>query len=194
MRLKKKINNIKVAIVTGAGSGIGKAVALALLKEGFHVFLVGRNTDKLIKTKKQSEVNKNKGSCQIFNCDVSVEKEVQKLFLEADKKFKRLDFLFNNAGIGIKAKTIDEISFEDWKKVIDVNINGMFLCAKFAYKLMKKQKPRGGRIINNGSISAYTPRPGSAAYTTSKHAITGLTKSIALDGRNKANQELCQES
>ena len=184
IRLKKKINNNKVAIVTGAGSGIGEAVALALLKEGWHVFLVGRNTDKLIKTKKKSEKNKNKGFCQIFSCDVSVETEVQKLFLEVDKKYKRLDVLFNNAGIGLKTKTIDEINFQDWKKVIDVNINGMFLCAKFAYKLMKKQKPRGGRIINNGSISAYTPRPGSVAYTTSKHAVTGLTKSIALDGRN----------
>ena len=184
IRLKKKINNNKVAIVTGAGSGIGEAVALALLKEGCNVFLVGRNTDKLIKTKKKSEKNKNKGFCQIFSCDVSMETEVQKLFLEVDKKYKRLDVLFNNAGIGLKTKTIDEINFQDWKKVIDVNINGMFLCAKFAYKLMKKQKPRGGRIINNGSISAYTPRPGSVAYTTSKHAVTGLTKSIALDGRN----------
>ena len=105
------------------------------------------------------------------------------MFLLIQKHYGRLDLLFNNAGIGLEANTIDNIKFRDWQKVIDTNINGMFLCAKYAYQLMKKQRPKGGRIINNGSISAFTPRPRTAAYTTSKHAITGLTKSIALDGR-----------
>ena len=182
MRLKKKINN-KVAIVTGAGSGIGKAVALALAKEGIDIYLAGRKKEKLLITKQQSIKENNRGSCHVIKCDVSEEIDVKKLFLLIQKQYGRLDLLFNNAGIGIEANTIDKIKFKDWKKVIDTNINGMFLCAKYAYQLMKKQRPKGGRIINNGSISASTPRPGTAAYTTSKHAITGLTKSIALDGR-----------
>ena len=181
--LKKKISYTKVAIVTGAGSGIGKAVALMLAKEGVDVYLAGRRKEKLLITKQQSIKENNKGGCLAIECDVSQESEVSKLFLLVQKKYGRLDLLFNNAGIGIQANTIDEIKFNDWKKVIDTNINGMFLCAKYAYQLMKKQRPKGGRIINNGSISAFTPRPGTAAYTTSKHAITGLTKSIALDGR-----------
>ncbi len=179
----KKNNNNKVAIVTGAGSGIGKAVALSLAKEGVDTYLAGRKKDKLIITKQQSIKDNNKGSCHVFKCDVSEEIDVRKLFLLIQKHHGRLDLLFNNAGIGMQANTIDKIKFKDWKKVIDTNINGMFLCAKHAYQLMKKQRPKGGRIINNGSISAFTPRPGTAAYTTSKHAITGLTKSIALDGR-----------
>ena len=182
MRLKKKINN-KVAIVTGAGSGIGKAVALALAKEGIDIYLAGRKKEKLLITKQQSIKENNRGSCHVIKCDVSKEIDVKKLFLLIQKQYGRMDLLFNNAGIGIEANTIDKIKFKDWKKVIDTNINGMFLCAKYAYHLMKKQRPKGGRIINNGSISASTPRPGTAAYTTSKHAITGLTKSIALDGR-----------
>ena len=182
MRLKKKINN-KVAIVTGAGSGIGKAVALGLAKEGIDIYLAGRKKEKLLSTKQQSIKENNRGSCHVIKCDVSEEVAVRKLFLLIKKQYGRLDLLFNNAGIGIEANTIDKIKFKDWKKVIDTNINGMFLCAKYAYQLMNKQRPKGGRIINNGSISAFTPRPGTAAYTTSKHAITGLTKSIALDGR-----------
>ena len=183
MRLKKKINNNKVAIVTGAGSGIGKAVALCLAKEGIDTYLAGRKKKNLLITKHQSIKENNRGSCHVIKCDVSEETDVRKLFLLLQKQHGRLDLLFNNAGIGIEANTIDNIKFKDWKKLIDININGMFLCAKYAYQLMKKQRPRGGRIINNGSISSFTPRPGTAAYTTSKHAITGLTKSIALDGR-----------
>ena len=183
IRLKKKNNN-KVAIVTGAGSGIGRAVALGLAKEGLDVYLAGRKKAKLIITRQESIKEKNKGSCYVIKCDVSKEISVRKLFFIIKKQHGRLDLLFNNAGIGAKSSSIDNIKFNDWKKVIDTNINGMFLCAKYAYKIMKKQEPKGGRIINNGSISAFSPRPGSSAYTTSKHAITGLTKSISLDGRN----------
>ena len=182
--MKKIINNNKVAIVTGAGSGIGKAVALGLAKEGINVYLVGRNKEKLFITKQKSIKKNYRGSCHVIKCDVSKEVDVRKLFLLIQKQYGRLDLLFNNAGIGIEANTIDKIKFSDWKKVIDTNINGMFLCAKYSYKIMKEQKPKGGRIINNGSISAFSPRPGTIAYTTSKHAITGLTKSISLDGRN----------
>ena len=182
MNLKKKTNN-KVAIVTGAGSGIGKAVALGLAREGVDTYLAGRKKDKLLTTKQISIKENNEGICHVIKCDVSKETDVRKMFMLIQKHYGRLDLLFNNAGIGLQANTIDKIEFKDWKKVIDTNINGMFLCAKYAYKLMKKQRPKGGRIINNGSISAFTPRPGTAAYTTSKHAITGLTKSIALDGR-----------
>ncbi len=188
--LKNKINN-RVAVVTGAGSGIGKAVALSLAKEGVDIYLAGRTREKLLVTKLQSTKEKNRGSCYVIRCDVSKERDVKKLFLLIKKKHGRLDLLFNNAGIGIVPKVIDEIKFKDWEKVINTNINGMFLCAKYAYQLMKKQRPKGGRIINNGSISAFTPRPGTAAYTTSKHAITGLTKSIALDGR--ADNILCSQ-
>ena len=183
IKLNKKISYNKLAIVTGAGSGIGRAVALGLAKEGIDIYLAGRKKEKLLMTRQQSIKKGNKGCCFIIKCDVSKEIDVRKLFLLIKKKHGRLDLLFNNAGIGIESNTIDKIKFKDWKKVIDTNLNGMFLCAKHAYQLMKKQRPKGGRIINNGSISAFTPRPGSAAYTTSKHAITGLTKSIALDGR-----------
>ncbi len=188
--LKKKINN-KVAVVTGASSGIGKAVALALLKEGLNVYFVGRNKNRLLQTEIEAKEKQNISCCHIFQCDVSIEKEVKQLFTEVKKKYNRLDLLFNNAGIGIEANSVDKIKYEDWKKVINVNINGMFLCAKYAYILMKKQKPKGGRIINNGSISAFSPRPKTAAYTTSKHAITGLTKSLSLDGRK--DKILCSQ-
>ena len=184
IRLKNKINNNKVAIVTGAGSGIGRAVALGLAKEGLDVYLAGRKKEKLLITKQLSIKENNRGNCHVTKCDVSKEIDVRKLFSLIQKQHGRLDLLFNNAGIGIAASTIDKIKFKDWKKVIDTNINVMFLCAKYSYKIMKEQRPKGGRIINNGSISAFSPRPGTVAYTTSKHAITGLTKSISLDGRN----------
>ena len=183
IRLKKKENNIRVAVVTGAGSGIGKAVAIALIKEGFHVYLVGRNKKNLNKTKNEAIKYKIDSRFSVFKCDVSNEKNVKKLFLDIKNKHKRIDLLFNNAGIGLPANTIDKIKFKDWTKVINTNINGMFLCAKHSYQIMKVQRPKGGRILNNGSISAFSPRPKSVAYTTSKHAITGLTKSISLDGR-----------
>ena len=192
IKLKKKVNN-KVAVVTGASSGIGKAVALALLKKGINVYFVGRNKNRLLQTEIEAKdkENQNISLCHTFQCDVSIEKEVKKLFTAVKKKYNRLDLLFNNAGIGIVANTIDKIKYEDWKKVINVNINGMFLCAKYAYILMKNQKPKGGRIINNGSISAFSPRPKTAAYTTSKHAVTGLTKSLSLDGRK--DKILCSQ-
>ena len=182
-RLKKKKNNKRIALVTGAGSGIGKSVAKALMKEGFHVYLIGRNKENLNKTKNETLKEKIECSCSVFKCDVSLESHVKKLFLDIKNRYKRIDLLFNNAGIGLPSSTIDKIKFDDWKKVINTNVNGMFLCAKYAYQIMKLQRPKGGRIINNGSISAYSPRPGSVAYTTSKHAITGMTKSISLDGR-----------
>ncbi len=183
IRLKKNINNKKIAVVTGAGSGIGKTVSIALMKEGFHTYLVGRKKKNLDKTKNEAIKHKVDNRCSIFKCDVTDEQNVKSLFLDIKKKHKRIDLLFNNAGINISATTIDKIKFKDWKQVIDTNINGMFLCAKYTYQIMKSQIPKGGRIINNGSISAFSPRPKSVAYTTSKHAITGLTKSLSLDGR-----------
>ena len=176
------INN-KVSIITGAGSGIGRAVALALLHENVNTFLIGRTLRSLQETKKLSISKKYRGKAIVFKCDVSREDNVKNLFKEVYRSFGRIDLLFNNAGIGSKPSSIDKISYRNWKKVIDININGMFLCAKHAYALMKRQKPKGGRIINNGSIAAFSPRPGTAPYTTSKHAISGLTKSISLDGR-----------
>ena len=181
--IKLKKNNNKVAIVTGAGSGIGRAVSLALLKENVTVFLVGRTVRNLLETKKVSLNKKYLGKAIVIKCDVSKEDNIKKLFKKVDTVCGRLNLLFNNAGIGVKTNSIDKISYKDWKKIIDINVNGMFLCAKYAYALMKRQRPKGGRIINNGSISAYSPRPGTAPYTTSKHAISGLTKSISLDGR-----------
>ena len=183
IRLKKKANNYKVALVTGAGSGIGKTVANALMQGGFHTYLVGRNKINLNKTKYEATKQKDYIRCSVFKCDVSNENNVKKLFLDIKNNHERIDLLFNNAGINIPAETIDKIKFKDWKKVIDTNINGMFLCAKYSFQMMKIQKPKGGRIINNGSISAISPRPKSVAYTTSKHAISGLTKSLSLDGR-----------
>ena len=180
--MSQSIKN-KIAVVSGAGSGIGQAVSLALLKEKVSVFLVGRKLKNIVGTKKIATLKGYKGKALVFKCDVSKEENVKRLFKEVHKNFNRIDLLFNNAGIGLKPNSIDKISFKDWKKVIDVNINGMFLCAKYTYSLMKNQKPKGGRIINNGSLSAFLPRPGTAPYTTSKHAITGLTKSISLDGR-----------
>jgi NAD(P)-dependent dehydrogenase (short-subunit alcohol dehydrogenase family) len=171
----------KVAIVTGAGSGIGKAVALALLREGYAVALAGRRKDALEATARQG---KTAGARALaVPTDVSDPSSVKALFAKTREAFGRLDLLFNNAGIGAPPVPLEELTYEQWKAVVDTNLTGAFLCTQEAFKLMKSQEPRGGRIINNGSISAHAPRPNSAPYTSTKHAITGLTKSAALDGR-----------
>ncbi len=173
----------KIAIVTGAGSGVGRATSLALIKEGYKVLLVGRRKQKLLETKSNAIQNNYTGEGIIHSLDVTNEKLVKSFFTKVAKEFGRLDVLFNNAGKSTSPQTIDQLSYSEWKSVVDVNLNGMFLCAKYAFKIMRNQKPIGGRIINNGSISASTPRPGSIAYTATKHAVTGLTKTISLDGR-----------
>jgi NAD(P)-dependent dehydrogenase (short-subunit alcohol dehydrogenase family) len=162
----------KIALVTGAGSGIGRAVSLALGSAGFFVVLAGRRKEELEKTAAQ-------GNMLVVPTDVTDPQSVEALFSRLD----RLDLLFNNAGMGAPAIPMDELTFEQWTAVVNVNLTGSFLCAQHAMRLMKTQNPRGGRIINNGSISATVPRPNSAPYTATKHAITGLTKSISLDGR-----------
>ena len=169
----------KVAIVTGAGSGIGKATALAFLADGFRVVLAGRHREAL------EEVAKTAGDAQalVFEMDVTEPAQVRALFDATREKFGRLDVLFNNAGMNAPFLPLEEMPYEKWREVIDTNVTGTFLCTQQAFRLMKDQTPRGGRIINNGSISAYTPRANSAPYTASKHAITGLTKSTSLDGR-----------
>ena len=168
----------KVAIVTGAGTGVGKATAVKLSDAGFSVILIGRRKDKLEETKTACN-----DQALALPMDVSNERDVKKCFEMIKKNFSRIDLLFNNAGTFLSSKTIDEINFSEWKDVIEVNINGMFLFSKYAFALMKNQSPMGGRIINNGSVSSVTPRPGSIAYTATKHAVTGMTKSLALDGR-----------
>ncbi len=174
---------MKIALITGAGTGVGKAASLALLKEGVTVYLSGRRVEKL---KETEEVSLNKGYSGkpiVRSLDVSKESQVEEVFEDIYTNHGRLDLLFNNAGTSSSPKTIDEITFEEWKSVVDVNLHGMFLCAKYAFKIMKNQNPKGGRIINNGSISAMAPRPGSVPYTTTKHAISGMTKTLSLDGR-----------
>jgi NAD(P)-dependent dehydrogenase (short-subunit alcohol dehydrogenase family) len=167
---------MKVALVTGAGSGIGRAVARALDANGYAVVLAGRRAEALAETAA--------GTAMVcVPTDVTQPEAVRGLFRVVEERFGRLDVLFNNAGIGAPAIPMDELSFEQWSQVVNVNLTGAFLCAQAAMSLMKRQRPQGGRIINNGSISAQTPRPNSAPYTATKHAITGLTKSIALDGR-----------
>jgi NAD(P)-dependent dehydrogenase (short-subunit alcohol dehydrogenase family) len=173
----------KVALVTGAGTGIGKAVALALMREGYAVTLAGRRADKLEET--ANEGRQAPGRSLVVPTDVSDPAGVKALFAKTKETFGRLDVLFNNAGIGAPAMPLEELPYETWKKVVDVNLTGMFLCTQEAIRLMKSQDPRGGRIINNGSISAHTPRPGAVAYTATKHAVTGLTKQTALDCRGK---------
>ena len=171
----------KVALVTGAGTGIGKNTALSLLGEGYSVVLAGRRIELLEKTKR--EAGDSGSRTLIAPTDVGNPVSVRELFTKMRKTFGRLDLLFNNAGIGAPAVPLEEISYEQWKAVVDVNLTGAFLCTQEAFKIMKEQKPRGGRIINNGSISAHVPRPFSSPYTTTKHAITGLTRSTSLDGR-----------
>ncbi|MBL8704878.1 MAG: SDR family oxidoreductase [Rhodospirillales bacterium] len=170
----------KIAMVTGAGTGVGRAVSLALMKAGFTVVLVGRRKEMLEET--QNFGKQAGGTSHAIPTDVSDPAAVNKLFAEIKAKYGRLDFLFNNAGMGTGVP-FEDLTFEQWKQVVDVNLTGSFLCAQGAFRMMKEQKPQGGRIVNNGSISAHTPRPNSAPYTSTKHAITGLTKSISLDGR-----------
>jgi NAD(P)-dependent dehydrogenase (short-subunit alcohol dehydrogenase family) len=171
----------KVAIVTGAGSGIGRAVALALMKEGYAVTLAGRRKDALEAT---AELGKASGGRALpVPTDVTNPAGVKALFAAAKEAFGRLDLLFNNAGSGAPPVPMEDLTYEQWKAVVDVNLTGPFLCTQEAIKLMKSQTPRGGRIINNGSISAHAPRPNSVPYTSTKHAITGLTKSTSLDCR-----------
>lgn len=171
----------KIAIVTGAGSGIGKAVAMALLKEGYKVSLAGRRTAPLEQTLKDSGAKELAGL--IVPTDVTSPESVRELFAKTKEKFGRLDLLFNNAGIFPPAVPIEDLAYERWKAAVDVNLTGAFLCAQEAFRCMKNQVPRGGRIINNGSIAAHAPRPNSTPYTATKHAITGLTKCLSLDGR-----------
>jgi NAD(P)-dependent dehydrogenase (short-subunit alcohol dehydrogenase family) len=170
----------RVALVTGAGSGIGKAVALALLKDGYHVGLAGRRRDALEQTAAESGAG---DRALTISTDVTSPESVRTLFATVKERFGRLDLLFNNAGTSAPGVPLEELTFEQWKRVVDVNLTGAFLCTQEAFKIMKAQDPRGGRIINNGSISAHAPRPNSAPYTATKHAITGLTKCAALDGR-----------
>jgi len=173
--------NGKVAIVTGAGSGIGRAVALALLRDGYAVALAGRRKDALAGT--VTEARDAAARALAVPTDVSDPVSVRALFAATRERFGRLDLLFNNAGTNAPGILLEELTVDQWRAVVDVNLTGAFLCTQEAFRLMKAQSPRGGRIINNGSISAHAPRPNSAPYTATKHAITGLTKSTALDGR-----------
>jgi NAD(P)-dependent dehydrogenase (short-subunit alcohol dehydrogenase family) len=170
----------KVALVTGAGSGVGRSVAIALANEGYDVVLAGRRTEQLDETAKMLKKGAN-SLCVATN--VTDPASVKALFAKTKETFGRLDLLFNNAGTGAPAIPMEDLTFEQWKTVVDTNLTGSFLCTQEAIKIMKSQTPRGGRIINNGSISAHAPRPNSVPYTATKHAITGLTKSTALDGR-----------
>jgi NAD(P)-dependent dehydrogenase (short-subunit alcohol dehydrogenase family) len=171
----------KVAIVTGAGSGIGRETALALLREGYAVSLAGRRMERLQETVAQAGADGARALA--VPADVSDPASVRALFARTTETFGRLDLLFNNAGTGAPPVLLEDLSHEQWKAVVEVNLTGPFLCTQEAFRIMKRQRPMGGRIINNGSISAHAPRPNSAPYTATKHAITGLTKSTALDGR-----------
>ena len=171
----------KVALVTGASSGIGKACALALLQEGWHVVLVGRRADALAAT--VTEAGPNAGQAHAIPTDLSRESEVQALFEQVRSRFGRLDLVFNNAGISLPYTLPGDLSGDEWRRAVDINLNGAFYTLSHAFKLMQEQSPQGGRIINNGSISAHVPRPGSIAYTATKHAISGLTRAASLDGR-----------
>jgi len=171
----------KIALVTGAGSGVGRAVALGLLEAGYRVVLAGRREEALKETVALAEAGQGQTLC--VPTDVSERESVVDLFARAKATYGRLDLLFNNAGTGAPAVPFEDLPYEQWVKVVSTNLTGSFLCAQEAFRIMKDQTPMGGRIINNGSISAHTPRPLSAPYTATKHAITGLTKSLSLDGR-----------
>ena len=170
----------KVALVTGAGSGIGKSAALALLKDGYHVALVGRRKDMLEKAATESGAG---DRALVLAADITKDAEVAKVFSDLKNKWGRLDVLFNNAGIGAPAVPMEDLPIEKFREVVNINLIAMFMCTQEAIRIMKAQNPKGGRIINNGSISAHAPRPMSVAYTSTKHAVTGLTKCISLDGR-----------
>ena len=171
----------KIALVTGGGSGIGRAACLALSSVGFTIALVGRRAEPLEKV--AQEIRAKGGEALPLTCDVADEAQVASVFETVRKTYGRLDVLFNNAGLFSPPGLLEDVEVAAWKAVVDVNLNGAYYCTQHAFRLMKSQQPQGGRIINNGSISAYAPRPNSAAYTATKHAITGLTKSAALDGR-----------
>ena len=171
----------KVALITGGGTGIGRSAALHLQADGWNVAVTGRRREELEKTCALAKAGG--GKMIAVAGDVGKAAEVKRVFAEVVKSFGRLDFLFNNAGMGLPAGPIEDIKPEDWQRVVDVNLTGSFFCAQEAIRQFKAQKPQGGRIVNNGSISAHTPRPGSIPYTSTKHAVTGLTKCIALDGR-----------
>ena len=173
------MNKQKVALVTGAGSGIGQATTLALLEAGYTVVMTGRRQEALQET--ADLANAPAAKMLLVPTDVGVETAVLALFTEVQEKFGRLDLLFNNAGTGAPPVPLEDLTLAQWQTVVDVNLTGAFLCTREAFKLMKAQTPQGGRIINNGSISAHAPRPNSAPYTATKHAMTGLTKSTALD-------------
>jgi NAD(P)-dependent dehydrogenase (short-subunit alcohol dehydrogenase family) len=174
-------SSLKIAVVTGAGTGIGKHVSLALLQEGYGVVLAGRRRDLLEATAAEGKASG--APTLVVPTDVAEPASVRALFAATREAFGRLDLLFNNAGTGAPAVPLEDLTYEQWKAVVDINLTGVFLCTQEAFRIMKSQQPRGGRIINNGSISAHAPRPNSAPYTSTKHAVTGLTKSTSLDGR-----------
>ena len=171
----------KISIVTGAGTGVGKSASLALADEGWTIVLAGRRKDPIEAV--ANEIKSRGGNALAIVTDTSDTKSVKGLFGETKQAFGRLDLLFNNAGTNAPGVSLEELSFEQWTNVVNVNLTGVFLCTQEAFRLMKSQKPMGGRIINNGSVSAHVPRPGSAPYTATKHAVTGLTRSTSLDGR-----------
>ena len=171
----------KVAVITGGGTGIGRAAALALAGDGWNVVVTGRRKDELDKCVAGAKAGG--GKMRAVAADCAKQADVKRLFSETKKAFGRLDFLFNNAGMGLPAGPMEDIPLEKWQQVVDINLTGSFLCAQEAIRMFKEQSPQGGRIVNNGSISAHAPRPMSVAYTATKHAITGLTKCIQLDGR-----------
>jgi NAD(P)-dependent dehydrogenase (short-subunit alcohol dehydrogenase family) len=171
----------RVAVVTGGGTGIGQSAALALQGDGWNVAIAGRRKEELDKT--VALAKSGGGKIIAVAADITRPDDVKRLFAETVNAFGRIDFLFNNAGTGARAVPMDELTFEEWQAVVNVNLSGVFLCAQEAMRIMKNQTPKGGRIVNNGSISAHAPRPNSAPYTATKHAVTGLTKCIALDGR-----------